>query len=269
MAATASATLQESIAPRRLDLPSNSRPADASLPSNRAAASPVRRAVGPDSRLLSRMSHELRSPLNAVIGFSDLMHKEIHGPMGNDRYREYASHILTSGHELLRTAEDALALAAMVMARVDGAREVIEIAPLLQDVRRHLSQASIDRVRLVVDIDEGLAVIAQRRALRQTLWNLVKEAYRQCADGGLVNISAIAEGAQVTLRVSVDEMSACHGTMPNSDTEGSLSLSIADSLVGMLGGDLKVWQDGPRWIAAVRLECEADETSQQLSLPIG
>ena len=60
--------------------------------------------------LMAQMSHELRTPLNAVIGFSDVMLRELHGPLGHARYQEYAHHISESGGRLLKTSEDALAV---------------------------------------------------------------------------------------------------------------------------------------------------------------
>src|SRR5262249_32251838 len=45
------------------------------------------------SMFLANMSHELRTPLNAVIGFADLMHSEVFGPVGDPRYSDYAEHI--------------------------------------------------------------------------------------------------------------------------------------------------------------------------------
>jgi len=215
-----------------------------------------------DSRLLSRMSHELRSPLNAVIGFSDLMHKEIHGPIGNDRYREYASHILTSGHELLRSAEDALAIAAMVVARTENTRECIEIGPVVLDVRRQLNPANAQRIVLDLDAEDSLAVVSQRRGLRQVIWNLVKEACRQSADTSVVRIGAVVEGEQVAIEIA---------TEPRSQTveegERSLPLSIADSLVAMLGGSLVIDHATPGWRATLRLEAESGQGQLVLPMP--
>ena len=60
--------------------------------------------------LMAQMSHELRTPLNAVIGFSEVMLRELHGPLGHARYQEYAHHISESGGRLLKSSEDALAV---------------------------------------------------------------------------------------------------------------------------------------------------------------
>jgi two-component system, cell cycle sensor histidine kinase PleC len=57
------------------------------------------------AEMLTALTHDLRTPLNAVIGFSDVMHRELLGPLGNDRYRDYAVHIRDSGEQLLATAE--------------------------------------------------------------------------------------------------------------------------------------------------------------------
>ena len=55
--------------------------------------------------MIAAISHDLRTPLNAVIGFSDVMQRELFGPLGHDRYRDYAVHIRESGEQLLKATE--------------------------------------------------------------------------------------------------------------------------------------------------------------------
>jgi len=57
---------------------------------------------------LATMSHELRTPLNAIIGFSELMKKQILGPIENEKYLELTGHIYNSGQELLHMVENVL-----------------------------------------------------------------------------------------------------------------------------------------------------------------
>ena len=64
--------------------------------------------------LMSRINHELRTPLNAVIGFSEVMVLEMFGPLGSERYQEYARYIRDSAGDLLKSAEDTLALTALL-----------------------------------------------------------------------------------------------------------------------------------------------------------
>ncbi len=64
--------------------------------------------------LMSRVNHELRTPLNAVIGFSEMMALEMFGPLGNARYQEYVRYIRESADDLLKSAEDTMALTALL-----------------------------------------------------------------------------------------------------------------------------------------------------------
>ena len=64
--------------------------------------------------LMSRVNHELRTPLNAVIGFSEVMALEMFGPLGSERYQDYVRYIRESAGELLKSAEDTLALTALL-----------------------------------------------------------------------------------------------------------------------------------------------------------
>jgi signal transduction histidine kinase len=63
---------------------------------------------------MARINHDLRTPLNAVVGFSELMVLELFGPLGDERYQDYVHHIRDSATELLKSAEDTLALTALV-----------------------------------------------------------------------------------------------------------------------------------------------------------
>ncbi|MFX7010022.1 histidine kinase dimerization/phospho-acceptor domain-containing protein, partial [Acinetobacter baumannii] len=71
------------------------------------------------SRFLANMSHELRTPLNAIIGFSEVMKGEILGPIGSDRYREYATDIHRSARHLLSIINDIIDMARIEAGRYD------------------------------------------------------------------------------------------------------------------------------------------------------
>src|SRR5690606_38499997 len=78
------------------------------------AAQPTAREVEADERrrsFLRMASHELRTPLNSIIGFSEILNTEIHGPLGAPEYREYAEIIRGSGHKLLRLVNQVLEIA--------------------------------------------------------------------------------------------------------------------------------------------------------------
>ncbi len=68
--------------------------------------------------VLSAISHDLRTPLNAVIGFATLLQSEIHGGLGHPKYRDYARHIEASGHSILRSTCEILKLADLGVEKV-------------------------------------------------------------------------------------------------------------------------------------------------------
>src|SRR5580698_6934197 len=88
--------------------------------SARAADEPVvsKRRVALDAQkrsFLRMVSHELRTPLNSIIGFSEIISRELCGPLGSPQYAEYAEHVRQSGLKLLRLVNQVLEIA-----RLDG-----------------------------------------------------------------------------------------------------------------------------------------------------
>lgn len=80
----------------------------------------------------NRLSHELRTPLNAVIGFSEIMHREVLGPVGNERYREYAGHIRQSAEQFQTTTEKALAVTELLAAPPSTKREKFDFSVIAE-----------------------------------------------------------------------------------------------------------------------------------------
>src|SRR3546814_15790875 len=75
------------------------------------------------SEFLANMSHELRTPLNAVIGFADLMKRELLGPLGNAPYRSYVGDIIDSGTNLFRMIEAILEFSRSEQASLQDAED--------------------------------------------------------------------------------------------------------------------------------------------------
>lgn len=205
------------------------------------------------AELMARVSHELRTPLNAVIGFSEIMGEELFGPVGNARYREYVRHINDSGRELLKSAEDTLALTSLLSHR-DGPEDgaPLGIAPLAANAWSFFAAEAARRdICLDVRVAAGIQVIAERRALRQVLINLFSEALDRCEDGGSVVLFAETSGDLVEVEVAVE------GTARRGDPTGAtLAICLARHLLELQGASLVETgsPDGETWRAVTVLD---------------
>ncbi|MFZ1103594.1 MAG: HAMP domain-containing sensor histidine kinase [Hyphomicrobiaceae bacterium] len=155
-------------------------------------------------RLLAQMHHELRTPLNAVIGFSEAMLSELHGPLGNARYQQYAAHITESGGRLLKASEDTLAVAATMSTLLADRRALrrdrAPVAALLQEAWDALG-APGRGVRLSVADCAAVEIDCDRQATGQALRHLLAEALARSAPD--MAIVARAAHAGTTCRVEI------------------------------------------------------------------
>lgn len=144
------------------------------------------------ARLTAHMSHELRTPLNAVLGFSELMSNEVFGPLGASCYGTYARDIHASGRMLLKSAEDALAITALLTApEGDGRPQLSCLATVLDDAgafARH--DFGIEALTVASEIDPEIEVIGDPQATRQMLINLLTEVRRNARHGATIAVGA-------------------------------------------------------------------------------
>jgi two-component system cell cycle sensor histidine kinase PleC len=158
----------------------------------RAAKEKAEAASHSKSTFLANMSHELRTPLNAVIGFSDILKSQMLGPIGNDKYLEYASHISDSGAHLLHLVNYILDLSRIEAGRYELRRELLGPTELIADVLR-LMRVSADKanIELLTAVAAELpSLLVDRRAIRQVLLNILSNAIKFTPAGGRISISA-------------------------------------------------------------------------------
>src|SRR6266849_1776876 len=139
------------------------------------------------SRFLATMSHELRTPLNAIIGFSEIMGNQRIGPIGNEKYRSYATDIHVSGTHLLQLINDILDLTKIDAEELALHEEVIDIRQVVESVARR-SGGQVDKAGLTLGLD--------------LLFNLIGNAIRFTPEGGRIDIAAILDrktGLQITV----------------------------------------------------------------------
>jgi PAS domain S-box-containing protein len=144
------------------------------------------------TEFLANMSHELRTPLNAVIGFAELIEREQLGPIGNPKYAEYASDIVSSGLHLLSLINDILDLSKIEAGHVDIRDENIDMADLVRACLKLMGdRAREGGVDLIVQVDDGLPLLrADQRMVKQVLVNLLSNAVKFTPPGGRVTVRA-------------------------------------------------------------------------------
>ncbi len=153
------------------------------------------------SRFLATMSHELRTPLNAILGFSEVMHTELLGPLANANYKEYAGNIHDSGSHLLNLINEILDLSRIEAGKYELAEEAVQLADIVGDCWRLLKLRADGKAQAVTfELQQDApAVWADARAARQICLNLMSNALKFTPRGGqiLITVAATEDGGQM------------------------------------------------------------------------
>lgn len=146
------------------------------------------------SQFLATMSHELRTPLNAIIGFSEMMTQEFFGPLGSDKYAEYADDIHKSGRHLLSVINDVLDLSKIEADKFELSEGEVSLAEAMHDAARYVEQrARNEDVVFEMSPPPEIELFADAKALRQMLLNLLTNAVKFTPPGGKVTLRATIE----------------------------------------------------------------------------
>lgn len=162
------------------------------------------RAASAKADVLARISHEVRTPLNAIIGFSEVMIGERFGALGNERYLEYMKDIRASGERVIAIVNDLLDLSRIETGKLDLAFTNQNLNELVESCVAVLQpQANRERIIIRTSLARMLPpVIADARALRQITLNLIGNSIHLANAGGQVIVStALSDFGEVMLRV--------------------------------------------------------------------
>jgi two-component system cell cycle sensor histidine kinase PleC len=151
---------------------------------------------------LAHLSHDIRTPLNHIIGFADLMRHQTYGPLGDARYIDYVETIKNSGERLLESFASILDLAELDSGRKTLREERFEIDEILvATTRRFSAQASRAGLVLAIGAASDAVVWADRYCLERMLSNIVENAIRFTPHGGKVTLAAFAATDGVVLEI--------------------------------------------------------------------
>jgi two-component system cell cycle sensor histidine kinase PleC len=216
-------------------------------------------ALRAKSEFMAHMSHELRTPLNAVIGFSDIIARDLYGQAGHPKYAEYARDIGQAGRALHGRIGDILDFANIEAGHYPLTEDAVELADLVRDcIADHQGRAFNRRISLSLASGEAGKVRADRLALTRILSNLLANALAYTAEGGIVRADVrFEDGAGVlTLTDSGAGFSETERRRagrpftrfdrPGTVTGAGLGLAIAMELARRMGGAMRLTgQDGP------------------------
>lgn len=142
------------------------------------------------SEFLATMSHELRTPLNAICGFSEIIQKEMFGPVGQLQYSDYAQDIHNSGNHLLSIINDILDIAKAESGKLVLSEAAIDISDVIASCLRMCvntaEKKSIELGRTGLDIP--VMLLGDERLLRQAILNLLSNAIKFTDNGGNVEV---------------------------------------------------------------------------------
>jgi len=205
---------------------------------------------------LAAMSHELKTPLNAVLGFSEIIRDEILGPVGNQGYRDYAADIHDSGARLLAVINDVLDVSRLEggLLTIDARLEsVLDVAESAVKRARDLTH---DHRAIEISLPEGVPPLrADPRRLSQALGNLLANALKFTPSTGQVRFAARLQNdggmhlvvedsgigmAEETIAAALEPFRQLDGTLSRRFEGAGLGLSIAKALAELHGGTLHI-----------------------------
>ena len=143
------------------------------------------------SQFLANISHELRTPLNAIIGFSSILMNQLFGPLGDQKYLEYAKDINESGAHLLDIINDILDLSKAEAGRLTLNYEELHIARSVNKCLTILNErAAKGKVALSIDVPKSLPpLVADRLRFIQIVLNVLSNAIKFTGEGGKVSLT--------------------------------------------------------------------------------
>lgn len=221
-----------------------------------AALVEAKQASQAKSEFLATMSHEFRTPLNAILGFSDIISHQYLGPHGEKKYMEYAEDIHASGEHLLEMVNDLLDISAIEAGKQSLNKEMLMVKEMVAESFNAIGQKAQEKdIKLLTEISETLAPLyADKRATRQILLNLLTNAVKFTLEGGKITVSAKASKQKITLKVADTGQGIPAERLPNLTepfTKGAvnphqtvdgwgLGLTITKSLIDLHDGQLDI-----------------------------
>ncbi|MCB1532775.1 MAG: PAS domain S-box protein [Alphaproteobacteria bacterium] len=246
----------------------------------RDALASAESAYAAKTQFLANMSHELRTPLNAIIGFSEMIQRQLLGPIGTEKYLEYISGIRESGEHLLDLISDILDMSKIEAGKYELDLETVNVKKCI-DMAVHMMEGRAMESGIKISAadvkNKKLKIVADRRAFMQIMLNLLSNAVKFSKEDSQVRVEAHEREDYLAIKV-IDEGIGIPAHKLSSITrpfeqvsssyarehEGSgLGLAITKELAEMHGGALRIESTmGEGTTVTVRLPYDAFKATQ-------
>jgi signal transduction histidine kinase len=155
------------------------------------------------SDFIKHVSYELRTPLNTILGFAELLGGGAPGPL-NPRQAEYVQDIVSGANTLTKLIDDILDLALIESGALRLELTPIDLSALLSEVAVHAREWAT-KVGLTLELDspaDAGAFLGDDRRIRQIVYNLLNNAFRFTPSGGVIRLSGRIENEDVQIVVA-------------------------------------------------------------------
>jgi signal transduction histidine kinase len=220
------------------------------------------------SEFIANVSYELRTPLNTIIGFTEILTGQYFGDL-NDRQAEYSTGILDSSHRLLMLINDILDLATIEAGHMTLELDSIDLHALMESVTSLVRErARQKKIALEIDCPPDIGMfVADERRLKQAMFNVLSNAIKFTPDNGNITLSARRDGDTLVLTVADSGIGIAEedqervfakferGSSPEARRSGAgLGLSLVKSFIELHGGTVTLESEpesGTRVICAL------------------
>ncbi len=208
------------------------------------------------SQFLANISHEFRTPLNAIIGFSEVMKQEIFGAHKTDKYRDYSSDIHRSGSYLLHLINDILDMSRLEDGELELKPKDTDLVEIIKTISDQGIKERADARNLTVHdkLPENLSVFADPYMLEQVIGKLMDNAIKFTPKGGDIMLTGCERDGWAILTISdsgvgipqsaLNRIGQPFEQVQNQFTKNhkgsGLGLAIARTIVQMSGGTMKI-----------------------------
>jgi signal transduction histidine kinase/HAMP domain-containing protein len=241
------------------------------------AAENARAESAVKSKVMSAVSHEMRNPLNSILGFTALV-LGAPGSTLNEKQRRQLGHVQTSANNMLGLVNNYLDLARVRSGAIAFQYETVKVGPLLADLLTSLQPMATEKkivIRSSINSDAEARVDPTR--VRQIAGNLLSNAVKFTPAGGCVTLRArsdkdwlritvsdngvgIQKGQQKLLFTEFSKIEA--GAMSGSKGTG-LGLTVTMAYLSAMGGQMRVYsRPGRGSTFAILLPCDGGSTKR-------